>query len=159
MELTPIFAKQIISLSFRANYGGYIVGDKNQNIEYGTVMSEVEAIPYEGYLFSGWSDGVYREIRNEKNVKSAINATANFIRATKVLQYQSGSIPSVYPQSITLEQRNLSSLKFYLPKRDGYIFDGWYLDSDYKTKITDGNGYYYRGNTIFYDEGSTLYPK
>lgn len=159
MELTPIFAKQIISLSFRANYGGYIIGDKNQNIEYGTDMSEVEAIPYEGYLFSGWSDGVYREIRNEKNVKSAINATANFIRATKVLQYQSGSIPSVYPQSITLEHGNLSSLKFYLPDRDGYIFDGWYLDPDYKTKVTDGNGYYYLGNTIFYDEGSTLYPK
>lgn len=159
LELTPIFAKQTFAINFSANDGGYLIGESNQIIEFGTDISEVTAVPYDGYIFTGWSDGIHTELRDDKNIENTINATANFIRDVKTLQYQKNILSSVYPQSVTLNYGNLAAAIFHVPTRDGYNFDGWYLDPEFTIKVTDGDGYYYRGNTIFYDEGNTLYPK
>lgn len=158
ITLIPIFQKINISVNYSADIGGSLLGKLSQNIEYGNAPEEVTAVPDSGYLFAGWSDGVMTEIREDKDLKQDIAVSARFVKKTKVLNYEF-EMPSIYNKQVRIEYGDLEATEFYIPSREGYIFDGWYLDKEFTQKVTDGNGYYFRGNTIFYDEGNTLYPR
>lgn len=158
LTLIPIFQKINISVNYSADIGGSLLGKLSQNIEYGNAPEEVTAVPNSGYLFAGWSDGVMTDTREDKDLKQDIAVSARFVNKTKVLNYEF-EMPSIYNKQVRIEYGDLEATEFYIPNREGYIFDGWYLDSKLTIKVTDGNGYYYRGNTIFFDEGITLYPR
>lgn len=158
MELTPIFARIELSVKFNAEEGGYIEGETNQTVLYGDSSIEVKAVPDENHLFAGWSDGIMSETRIFTETKEDYEINALFVSKTKTMRYDF-DIPSVYHNEITLTHGNLEATKFYIPEKQGYIFDGWYINKELTKKVTDGRGYYFRGNTIFYDKSDTLYPK
>lgn len=158
MNLTPIFAKIELSIIFNAEKGGYIEGETEQTINYGESSTAVTAVPDENHLFAGWSDGIMTETRIITKAKENLEASALFISKTKILRYEY-DLPAVYKNEIVLSHGDLAATKFYIPEKQGYIFDGWYLDSSLTEKVTDGKGYYFRGNTIFYDDSNSLYPK
>ncbi|MDE6604820.1 MAG: InlB B-repeat-containing protein [Clostridia bacterium] len=158
LTLYPIFAKQNYTVSYNADNGGYISGDTLQEIEYGNNSSIITAIPNDGFLFAGWSDGLLLASRQENIIKSDINVTATFVKNNKILTYNS-DVPKTSSQSILLTHGELTNIQFYIPHRDGYIFDGWYLDPEFNIKITDKDGNYFYGNNIFYESDNILYPK
>lgn len=158
MELTPIFARIELSVKFNAEEGGYIEGETNQTVLYGDSSIEVKAIPDENHLFADWSDGIMTETRTFTETKENSEINALFVSKTKTMRYDF-DIPSVYHNEITLTHGNLDATKFYIPEKQGYIFDGWYINKELTKKVTDGRGYYFRGNTIFHDESNILYPK
>lgn len=158
MELTPIFARIELSVKFNAEEGGYIEGETNQTVLYGDSSIEVKAVPDENHLFAGWSDGIMSETRIFTETKEDYEINALFVSKTKTMRYDF-DIPSVYHNEITLTHGNLDATKFYIPEKQGYIFDGWYINKELTKKVTDGRGYYFRGNTIFHDESNILYPK
>ena len=43
------------TITFNANAGGSLTGDTNQTLDYGEMSSGVEAVPNEGYHFTGWN--------------------------------------------------------------------------------------------------------
>lgn len=57
---------------------GIIEGDIIQTIEKGQNGSLVEAVPLDGYVFSGWSDGYRSPIRYELEVKEDLHLVALF---------------------------------------------------------------------------------
>lgn len=158
IKVTARFQRINLKVTFNASEGGHLEGDADQSIDYGNDSCEVTAVANQGYLFAGWSDGVMRETRIEKEVKQNIEATALFVKDVKHLTYEF-DIPSALKKEVSISHDNLSATKFYIPEKEGYLFDGWYLDKKFTKKVTDGNGYYFRGNTIFYDKSDTLYPK
>lgn len=158
IKVTARFQRINLKVIFNASEGGHLEGDADQSIDYGNDSCEVTAVANQGYLFAGWSDGVMRETRIEKEVKQNIEATALFVKDVKHLTYEF-DIPSALKKEVSISHDNLSVTKFYIPEKEGYLFDGWYLDKEFTKKVTDGDGYYFRGNTIFYDKSDTLYPK
>lgn len=158
IKVTARFQRINLKVTFNASEGGHLEGDADQSIDYGNDSCEVTAVANEGYLFAGWSDGVMKETRIEKEVKQNIEATALFVKDVKHLTYEF-DIPAAFSNEVSISHDNLSATKFYIPQKEGYLFDGWYLDKEFTKKVTDGNGYYFRGNTIFYDKSDTLYPK
>lgn len=158
IKVSALFQRINLKVTFNASEGGHLEGDADQSIDYSNDCCEVTAVANEGYLFAGWSDGVMRETRIEKEVKQNIEATALFVKDVKHLTYEF-DIPVAFSNEVSISHDNLSATKFYIPEKEGYFFDGWYLDKEFTKKVTDGDGYYFRGNTIFYDKSDTLYPK
>ena len=65
-------------LEYRADAGGYIVGEAIQTLKKGESGKEVTAVAETGYAFIGWSDGFSEATRQEENVHSDILVTAHF---------------------------------------------------------------------------------
>lgn len=148
------------TLTYFADDGGCIIGDATQSIEYGSTAAPVTAVPNQGYLFAGWSDGKLSETRQDSNIKSGSSVTANFIKDTKTLTFDYNSSTGNHSQkNISLTYDNVSGIQFPVPERSNYIFKGWYLDPNFTTKVTDENGIYFLGNSIFYYESTTIYAK
>lgn len=148
------------TLTYFADDGGCIIGDATQSIEHGSTAAPVTAVPNQGYLFAGWSDGKLSETRQDSNIKSGSSVTANFIKDTKTLTFDYNSSTGNHSQkNISLTYDNVSGIQFPVPERSNYIFKGWYLDPNFTTKVTDENGIYFLGNSIFYYESTTLYAK
>ena len=77
-NVTAIFEKIKITVSYSAGVGGTIDGKIEQEIEYGNDAEFVVAVPDEGYRFVKWSDGNGSTIRKETCVNREINVTAEF---------------------------------------------------------------------------------
>lgn len=77
-NVTAIFEKIKITVSYSAGVGGTIDGKIEQEIEYGNDAEFVVAVPDEGYRFVKWSDGNGSTIRKETCVNTEINVTAEF---------------------------------------------------------------------------------
>ena len=63
--VTAIFSNQI-TIRYEATEGGYIVGNKEQTMAYGSYSTSVSAITNEGYEFVGWDDGYQLDLRNDQ---------------------------------------------------------------------------------------------
>lgn len=64
-EITAIFEKEVYEIKYVAYGGGHIVGECDQSVKYGENASLVAAVPDDGYLFIGWSDGIQTETRQD----------------------------------------------------------------------------------------------
>ena len=65
-SFTAIFEKiPIIKITYTALDGGMIKGTEVQNLLQGDTTTQVEAIPYEGYEFIGWDDGLESTTRTD----------------------------------------------------------------------------------------------
>ena len=96
--------------------------------------------PYEkeGYRFKGWNiDGVlYNEYASYIMPENDVNIFAEWIKIIHVnLEANNGStiLPLNIDQGSTLDYSDLP-----LPKKDGYLFDDWFLDSDLTVKYNAG---------------------
>ncbi len=67
------------TLYYRSDGNGYISGEEEQCVLHGEDGSMVTAIPYEGYRFAGWSDGVATAARTDTNVTGELDVTAAFV--------------------------------------------------------------------------------
>ncbi len=76
-EFTAIF-KRAVKAKYNAGANGYLNGVSDQTIEFGTDTQEVTAMPRQGYAFSQWSDGVTTATRQDREVTSAIEVTAEY---------------------------------------------------------------------------------
>ncbi len=74
---------------YTAGEGGYISGRGSQLIAYGGTGTYVEAVAYDGYLFSSWSDGMSLARRREAEVIEWDTFNASFTRIEYVLNFYS----------------------------------------------------------------------
>lgn len=66
------------SLDYEAETGGKVTGDKHQTVSKGQDGKPVVAVPEDGYIFIGWSDGVKTSERQDLKVNKNIKVTAQF---------------------------------------------------------------------------------
>ncbi len=145
---------------YSADSNGSLIGETKQRIRFWKDASEVTAVPNEGYIFAGWSDGVYLPTRHDKHFEQDIEVCATFIRKTKILKYDyNGATSNNTATTLTLDYDNLTDLSFTIPIKANYEFQGWYLDKEFTRRVTDKDGVYYLGKSIFYSDADTLYAR
>ena len=91
IDVMATFAKLTFLLDYNAGSDGYLSGNTYQTVEYGTDGTAVEAIPYEGYHFTGWSDDSMENPRTDTNVNQDVAVTANFYLNSYTLVYTAGA--------------------------------------------------------------------
>lgn len=70
---------------------GTIIGETEQQLAAGQGSATVCAVPEPGYVFSGWSDGVQSDIRQNDMIEKDTKITANF-----TLDVQPLELPMIY---------------------------------------------------------------
>ncbi len=120
----PVYA---LNYSVNNSDYGYITGNATQTVDKNESGISVTAVANDGYKFTGWSDGVSSATRQDRNVVSNVNVTANFEQKKlyKFTLYDGGVISSIDIQEdsiITLD--NLS--------KQGYTFNGWEINGQLK---------------------------
>ncbi len=125
--------QKLISVSYQAEDGGFIVGQAEQSLQKGGTSSEVEAVAKEGYYFTGWSDGKTEAKRsdtlNAENSEEKLTYSAKFEKYITV-EYtaeEGGLISGVAQQSL---QKGGTGSEVEAVAKEGYYFTGW---SDGKT--------------------------
>lgn len=69
---------EVYTLTYSAGTGGWISGVTTQQVVEGSDGSTVTAIPLDGYVFTGWDDGVEAAIRKDTAVSGPVDVTATF---------------------------------------------------------------------------------
>jgi hypothetical protein len=92
-SFTACFSR--FDVSYTASEGGSIQGNKTQTILSGKNAESVTAIPFEGYKFVKWSDGITTATRHDKKVKADINVAAEFERISLSINYLAGQGGSI----------------------------------------------------------------
>ena len=113
-----------------------------QKVESGKTAAEPTAPTKEGYDFAGWYlDDAATAYDFDTEVTSNITLTARWtkkdtsdhvIEKTYIIKFNSNYGTPVKSQ--TVKQNGRVSAALAVTKRNGYIFDGWYLDTAFKTK-------------------------
>lgn len=152
--------------------GGYIEGNTEQLIKEGEFGSEVTAIPYNGFEFVKWSDGLTTPSRKDKSTNCynvVDSARDNNVRYKSVYplfakQYTSffmatkgGHIEGELIQTITTGK---SGSELIAVADEGYIFMGWYLE-DQNGMVAPGflTNRIERSNKLIYDPFKHGLPK
>lgn len=78
---------QTYTVRYLKEKGGTIVGSATQEVLKGQSAEPVRARANAGYIFTGWSDGVATEERQDKNVQANMSVTAKFKLDTVKLAY------------------------------------------------------------------------
>ncbi len=78
------------TVRYNNSVGGVIDGAKLQTVKEGEDASPVSAVPDEGYVFIGWSDGYKNNIRQDKEIRSNI-----FVNAIFTKEITSGEEPPI----------------------------------------------------------------
>ncbi len=116
---------QTCGLNYAAERGGYIDGIAEQTVDVGGDGSGVEAVPYYGFVFVEWSDGVKAARREDKAVQSDINVTAIFHKKAidvTYVAYGNGTISGNASQSV--EWGGDAEEVTAVPD-NGYVFIEW----------------------------------
>ena len=167
LTVTAYFGYKV-EYKVNGNVGGRIEGNAEQKLLPGEVTEQVTAVPYDGYVFCGWSDLSWETSRSGDsavlgyllNYSAVWEYVAYFEPIKKTFSYDYG-IASGTPLAtqITLNRNDIQSAKFVVPEYEGYTFCGWYADSDYRNRITTDSGRYMYGYAAFSLETNTLYAK
>ncbi len=67
-----------LKLTYTAGTNGSLTGTTPQTVNHGSSGTAITAVPYTGYSFVNWSDGVLTAARTDTNVTAAKNVTASF---------------------------------------------------------------------------------
>ncbi len=159
MWLTAYFG---YSMEYKVNngIGGKLRGEISQKGRPGVECTEVEAIPDEGYVFCGWSDSQFSTVRRDTIDKYCRVYAAYFEPKQKTFALDYGmAVGSPMQNSITIERDSLIVTGYATPSMQGYSFEGWYADKDYKLKVITGDGIYMLGYYGFALETDTLYAR
>ena len=92
LEVTAYFEKSpdVFSVIYRASGGGRISGQTEQKVAAGGSASSVLAVPDDGYVFAGWSDGKSEAERLDENITGDIDVTALFAKGVLTVSYSAG---------------------------------------------------------------------
>lgn len=146
--------------TYTADENGTICGEAKQSVRQWLDGTEITAVPNDGYLFSGWSDGVYLPTRHDTHFTQNIEVNASFVSKLKTLNYDyNGATANNSVSSITINYDSITSTEFVIPAKANFEFQGWYLDKEFTKRVTDKDGVYYLGKSIFYSEADTLYAR
>lgn len=118
--------KPVYKIVFDTNGGNYIA---NQEVEEGFLATEPSSPVKTGYDFNGWDYDFTQQI----NSNITINAKWT---AKKYNAYCYNESEMVFDHTITYDSNYILNI----PEKKGYSFDGWYLDKQYNTKVTDSQG-------------------
>lgn len=129
---------------------------RQEKNESGTLVTQVA---YPVKLSGDYANNMGRIVR-DKDIGLNVEATATFVSKIKTLNYQYNDATSNNTEkSVTLSYEQIDRASFVIPKKGNYIFDGWYLDPEFTVKVTDRNGFYYNGRSIFFSTSDNLYAK
>jgi|GEM_PF-1767681 len=78
LSVTAQFAINSYAVTYSPGLGGSLTGTDSQLITHGLDATTITAVPYSGYQFDQWSDGVTDNPRTDINVANSINVTAQF---------------------------------------------------------------------------------
>ena len=146
-----------LQIEYIAGTGGRIEGEAIQNVTAGANATRVEAIPEDGYRFSGWSDGDRNASRLDKQVSKSMRLIATFEK----LRY---TVIFYYPDGTTAREQIVAynDAPMYVPRADeqemqlyGYTFVGWDTDFTHITKDTNIYPVYKKHATDFHIEYTT----
>ena len=137
----PVYA---LNYSVNNTEYGYITGNTTQAVDENGNGTSVTAVANDGYKFTGWSDGVSTATRQDRNVFSSVNVTANFEQKKlyKFTLYDGGVISSIDIQEDSI-------IKLDNLTKQGYTFDGWSINGQLKQA---GEAITIMGNTTAYAE-------
>ena len=144
--------------------GGFVEGDTEQVVKKGEFGSEVTAIPYDGFEFIKWSDGLTTPSRKDKStycfnvVDSARNHNVRYygvyplFAKQHTVYFRATSGGRIQGELIQTIATGKSSSELIAIADEGYIFMGWYLEDQYglvypgsfSNRIT-------KSNTLLYD--------
>jgi formylglycine-generating enzyme required for sulfatase activity len=82
--------REVFQLTYTASAGGTLEGVAQQSVIDGNDGTPVTAVPGEGFIFIGWSDGSEDNPRTDLNVDGDVTVTANFL-ARYTLTYVAGA--------------------------------------------------------------------
>ena len=146
--------------TYTADENGTICGEAKQSVRQWLDGTEITAVPKDGYLFSGWSDGVYSPTRHDTHFTQNIEVNASFVSKLKTLKYDyNGATANNSASSVTINYDSITSTEFVIPAKANFEFQGWYLDKEFNKRVTEKDGVYYLGKSIFYSEADTLYAR
>ena len=140
--------------------GGELVGDTSQAVLEGEDFTQVTAVPKEGYVFAGWSDGNPEATRQDLAAQKSLDLIAYFEPIQKMFRYDYGFATGMPLQTeVVLDRNAIRDTVFVLPEMEGYTFDGWYADQEYRLKVVDEDGIYMLGYYGFALESDVLYAR
>lgn len=149
-----------VSVEYSAGNGGSIIGQASQTVKNGGDAEIVTAMPDTGYRFVKWSDSLTDATRQDKNIATAINVIAEFEKIVNTYAYNYNyATENNTIKNIELKYEDLEQASFVVPKREHCIFNGWYLDEDFSTQVSDDQGSLKIGYEIFESESRSLYAK
>ena len=90
-ETEPDTPTHVLHYTVNDPDSGTIIGETEQQLAEGQGSATVCAVPQPGYVFSGWSDGVQSDIRQNDMIEKDTKITANF-----TLDVQPLELPMIY---------------------------------------------------------------
>lgn len=134
------------TVEYVAGEGGYIDGETEQVVESGKDCTAVTAVSSEGYIFTGWSDGVETAERQDGEISEDLTVTALFAKEYWSVTYTSNNYLAcnlTEPDEYTVKHGETTSIT--VEPVLGYKFVGW---SDGVTAPTRTDDYTKDGQTI-----------
>ena len=113
-------------VKYVAGDGGYIEGESVQKVKDGESGTAVVAVPYDGYAFSGWSDGVLAAGRTDISVSNDISVTANFEKSGTVsITYFADEGGYIQGEAEQWGEPGESAAPVSAVADEGYVFYSW----------------------------------
>ena len=125
LSVKAIFEKISYTLKYEADENGAISGKCIQNVDINADGETVKAIPFDGYRFVKWSDGVNTAERIDKNITNDLSVKAIFEKISYTLKYEAdenGAISGKCIQNVDInaDGETVKAIPF-----DGYRFVEW----------------------------------
>lgn len=114
-----------LHINYTASEGGKINGITQQSVKPGEDGTTVTATPHEGYIFSGWSDGITSATRQELNVTKNISVTAKFEKKIFTLEYLSEYGGHVEGETTQVVKYGENGTTVEAIAEEGFEFIGW----------------------------------
>lgn len=123
---TAIFEKiPIIKITYTAIDGGMIKGTEVQNLLQGDTTTQVEAIPYEGYEFVGWDDGLESATRTDIAYVNEVKKALFVYDDDELLVYEASEGGTITGIAVQDTLRGESGTEVTAVADEGYRFVKW----------------------------------
>lgn len=115
----------VYTLTYNTDIGGWLLGASTQTVKEGEDGSEVTAIAEYGYNFVGWSDGLPKAIRQDKEITSDLTVTAKFEKQSYKVTYSAGEGGSIQGKTEQEVKYGENAEEVTAVPDEGYKFIGW----------------------------------
>ena len=125
LDVTAIFTPFKYEVRYCAEEGGYIEGVTTQIIDYYSETQEVTAVPYDGYVFKEWSDGLTTDKRIDFHIRESVIKTAVFRKKELSVRYFAGECGKIVGQDFQSIIYGESGTEVRAVPLIGYKFEKW----------------------------------